>query len=884
MAQETEAELPDWMTELPSVAATDMAQEAEAELPDWMTELPSVEAKPLAIDTDYETPDWLAELPSVEATDMAQEADSETPDWMTELPSVAATDMAQETESELPDWLAELPSVAETDMAQETEAELPDWMTELPSVEAKPLDTDSETPDWLADLPSVAATDMAQEAETELPDWMTELPSVEAKPLAIDTDSETPDWLAELPSVEEMDMAQEAEAELPDWMTELPHGKAKFLPEPALPAWLTELPETIETTDSVEYEAETTPSQWEFSSDETETSADSADVPDWLSKIEVADDTLPTEPDAPSWLSDLRASLPDTDELRQQELAETGETDEDNANGLMDTPELDEPFFESPAETTEFPWLTESEDKAPDWLTAPLPSDGATPDWLVETSAETASPSWLTENEAAPPALDWMTDLPTADGDNEAPTWLADLAMPPETEAPDWLTELPRETPPTAVSNLPEAATPENITASNWFKELQSTSAESADEAHQPKPIISTEPLQTVTQPPITSTPTQDMSGVVETTAVSAAIFATGLGAQTATTPAIVTTDRQTLAQSVQLFYEIATQPPQPVLIPETLSLQAKFMGRTVRAILYFIFIGLMALPLLPPLQKSVKGEPIPWTEPGGRLGELLAKQRHALISEELGIIDTQPTASVALVSFDYTPSSQGEMQPLAEAVVARLRGQGMRVIAVSFDPEGAMLAQQTLETILQQRKEKYGPEMVNLGFIPGQVTGLRSLIAGSNSLAQLSDFKPGGNWPTADWAEVKGLAQVNLIVTVSDNPTMARWWVEQLAVDSATKPALLAATSATVNPFMQPYRKNDQLDGLISGISGASAMEATRNNFGLARQMLDSQSLAYLIIIILIVAGTVVGWMPPMNEETAAPDSDETEEEDEDE
>jgi len=63
----------------------------------------------------------------------------------------------------------------------------------------------------------------------------------------------------------------------------------------------------------------------------------------------------------------------------------------------------------------------------------------------------------------------------------------------------------------------------------------------------------------------------------------------------------------------------------------------------------------------------------------------------------------------------------------------------------------------------------------------------------------------------------------------------------------------------------------SQQLDGLISGINGAAAIEAGRKNFGLARQMLDSQGIAHLLIVILIAVGTMVGWMPPAEKKAEA-------------
>jgi hypothetical protein len=272
------------------------------------------------------------------------------------------------------------------------------------------------------------------------------------------------------------------------------------------------------------------------------------------------------------------------------------------------------------------------------------------------------------------------------------------------------------------------------------------------------------------------------------------------------------------------------------------------------------LILVLVALPLFSGLQKEDRNNPgqnVPWTEPSGELRDVLDRQRRALIGNQLGVIDLQQPEAVALVSFDYTTATRGEMQPLAEAVLGRLKGQGMRIITVSLEPEGAVIAEQTLRGS--------DTNMVkNLGYIPGQVAGIRNLLT------------DGGSLESAGWQDVQSLKQVSVIVTLADNAATARGWIEQVEAAAVTPDSgerlLLAATSAAAEPFLRPYRSagqlddpnNAQLDGLISGINGAAALEAVRNNFGPARQMLDSQSIAHLLIVILIAAGTMAGWMPP--------------------
>jgi hypothetical protein len=329
--------------------------------------------------------------------------------------------------------------------------------------------------------------------------------------------------------------------------------------------------------------------------------------------------------------------------------------------------------------------------------------------------------------------------------------------------------------------------------------------------------------------------------------------------------------DADSLMAAATEFYQLATTPPQPAVIPEALSRQERVAGRAVRAGLYLFFMALIALPLLPGAQKVVNpntGQVAPWTEPAREFSETLDSQRRQLISEQLGLIDLQTPGAVALVSFDYSTATQGEMQPLADAVLGRLKGQGMRLIAVSLEPEGAPLAQQTLEKIAADKGEEYGQSMVNLGYLPGQAAAVRQLATGATRLADLPDYLTGvtlADASRANWADIANLPQVSMIVTLADNPVTGRWWIEQLS--AAAWPGenrfVLAATSAAAEPFLAPYRESGQLNGLIAGITGAAAIEAGRQTFGPARQMIDSLSVANLLIVILIALGTIVGWMP---------------------
>ncbi len=484
-----------------------------------------------------------------------------------------------------------------------------------------------------------------------------------------------------------------------------------------------------------------------------------------------------------------------------------------------------------------------------------------------ESEVKEETPAWLSDlpltREDAPPAQVEAvepTETETAETGMEELDWLSGTVF-EEIETPDWLLDG------LGVSDQ-EGATPSSSDVAG-FVETDASSPPPA--TAQPTPAENKSGWLATLRPTDEALVEDSESKTAEATGMLAGLSSL-LPAEKSPVPS-PEGKKDDLFEAAQEFYNIATQAPQPAVLPVPLTRREKMVGNAVKAVLYLLFIALVALPLVPGLQKVVDAETdrrVPWTEPAGDSSDVLDSQRRQLISEQLGIIDLQLPESVALVSFDYSAATQGEMQPLAEAVLGRLKGQRMRIISISLEPEGAAIAQKTLDDILTKRGGQYGLDAVNLGYLPGQVAAVRELATAPNALSAIADFKDGLKFDDparAAWNDVQNLGQVDVIVTIADNPATARWWIEQLEMappPDGGERFLLAATSANAAPLLQPYRDSNQLNGLISGVNGAAAIEAGRNYFGPARKMLDSQSVAHLIIVILIAIGTMVGWMPP--------------------
>jgi hypothetical protein len=589
---------------------------------------------------------------------------------------------------------------------------------------------------------------------------------------------------------------------------------------------------------------------------EGEAEAEAEEIPLWLADLSTEDLKLP------SWLSDMPEFA--APHVAPAEISE--------AEAEVETPPVQ---FDETAELV-----------SDETVVAPPPVDE-----IVETEL--------------PPESDWLAGLGAATAAVKAALPAEEagefFASEEEPELPAWLLETPETVKPVGETPVTETTITGEIEgepeAPDWLKDLSETTtplAAGTGAAEMPAPSVESKPspgermsdwLRSFT--PGEEALADEDNKVAESTGVLAGLGPLLPVEKIATPPPVLapqatasTAQADAMLEAAQHFYAIATQAPRPATLPEPLTRRDRLFGNIVRGVLYLLLIILIALPLAPGLQKVVDpatGQKVPWTEPAGSLSAVLDKQRRELVSVQLGAIDLQQPGSVALVSFDYSTATQGEMQPLAEDIIGRLRGQGMRLVFVSLEPEGAALAQRLLDQTLAERGETYGAEVVNLGYVPGQMAGIRELVTGRKQLSALPDFKEGLTFAAperAAWSGVNNLGQVDVLITLSDNPVTARWWIEQMA--AAVPPDdgeryLLAATSATADPFLRPYLDSRQLDGLISGINGAASIEAGRKNFGPARQMIDSQGIAHLLIVILIALGTMAGWMPPVEKKAKA-------------
>jgi hypothetical protein len=202
-------------------------------------------------------------------------------------------------------------------------------------------------------------------------------------------------------------------------------------------------------------------------------------------------------------------------------------------------------------------------------------------------------------------------------------------------------------------------------------------------------------------------------------------------------------------------------------------------------------------------------------------------------------------------------------MEAIAAPVVDHLMLKGAYLALISTLPTGPMQGERL---IYQQRltgQHSYRPiddqgfnNYVNLGFIPGGQAGLLSFVEIPQQAIPLNlDNYP--VWKGGPLESVSRLSDFKLVVVITENPDIARDWIEQVQPRLGATP-LIMLISAQAEPVVRPYYSagGNQVQGLITGLSGAAGYEFANGRRHLALDYWSPYSLGILIAIVLIIIG----------------------------
>lgn len=601
-------------------------------------------------------------------------------------------------------------------------------------------------------------------------------------------------------------------------------------------------------------------------SPEEMTPAEPAPEEDWLARLrEIPAEEAPApaeDENLPAWLKPAPAPAPVVSEEHPDWL-----------KALREKQAEETPLEETPAE------------ELPDWLKTPSETEALTepapmPTTPIETEptppVEIEKPDWLKETEPAPePEVempDWLKGLgPSAATETEAepatemlePTPSEPIEPVSEAEIPDWLKQLkPQEIEPEPTpgellieSLEPLAATPPThvpVTGiegveeiPDWLQTATVPLAESPIEAT-PAPIQPALPEEVPDwiaalkptepkpedQPLETSGPLAGLRGVLPLALAMAEPHAS----PKPTTP-VARTD------TGQLFETILATPP---VVTKVAAKKAR-RAWSMRPLIYLLLALVVILPFFAPFDFAsaflqINGTPT---------------------SEFYDTLQALPANSAVLLAFEYDPSTAGEMDLQAKAIVNHLSKRHVKIIALSTLETGAPIARRVLDDATHNTPSYvYGTNYVNLGFLPGHEAGLSNL-ATSGFPATLQDVVLKQSLAQISVTEnIKTLRDLQMIIVLAGTEDALKVWMEQVQPRAGVP--IVAGVSAAVEPRARAYRDTptQQLRAVMSGLVGAAQYEVLANQPGLALISVNVQTFAQYTLVAIILLGNLVFWI----------------------
>ena len=228
------------------------------------------------------------------------------------------------------------------------------------------------------------------------------------------------------------------------------------------------------------------------------------------------------------------------------------------------------------------------------------------------------------------------------------------------------------------------------------------------------------------------------------------------------------------------------------------------------------------------------------------------------------------------LISIAYGASTKPEVHPMVIALLKHLFSKGIKVYIVSLWPEGPIMAQQAMKEVIDSDlfDIQDGINYVMFDYKAGGMVVIKN-IADDFTGVYKQDFnkKPVSEIPAMDG--VYNVNDFNFVFDFSAGVPGNAEWV-QYACDPKDVPLSSGCTSIMVTDAI-PYVKSGQLKGIIAGMPGAAEYEQLvyelliknqlTNKYiiddadilkGKAFSRMSAQSIAHLIMVLLIVLGNL--------------------------
>ncbi len=259
------------------------------------------------------------------------------------------------------------------------------------------------------------------------------------------------------------------------------------------------------------------------------------------------------------------------------------------------------------------------------------------------------------------------------------------------------------------------------------------------------------------------------------------------------------------------------------------------------RKIIFILMAVLVLFPLLRPLGLGVSSGP-----------------RAKAIFDAVEAI---PPGKVLLISVDFDPASMPELYPMLVALMRHAFARDVQVLLCGLWITGAGLADKAITEIPPEYNKSYGKDVVYLGW----KAGVDAVILGmGENIKNVFPVDYYGH-PLDSLPMMRGVSKLKdipfMVALSAGTPGFGDWLLYGQSRYGLRVGAGVTAVSAA---DAYPYLQSGQLTGLLAGMKGAAEYEVMLQKKGYSKAYMpavaamDSQSLAHVVIMVLVIIGNI--------------------------
>ena len=218
------------------------------------------------------------------------------------------------------------------------------------------------------------------------------------------------------------------------------------------------------------------------------------------------------------------------------------------------------------------------------------------------------------------------------------------------------------------------------------------------------------------------------------------------------------------------------------------------------------------------------------------------------------GHIETLPEGAVVLMGFNYSPSTMPELYPMSLAILRHCYSRKLKVIGMTLYSTAGPIG----DKAMQQAAKEYDYEELEDYVYLGYKKGAREVMLGiGEDISAPFPVNYVGR-PVEEIPMMKNIKNYDDIDLVMDfgSGNSPEWWVAYAG--ARYHQTIAVGCTGVMVSGLYPYLEAGQLIGLVGGLKGAAEYEKLIDKPEKAILGMKSQSIAHLVIILLVVLGNV--------------------------